>query len=183
MKNAHNAALRAGFLGVAGAIGIAASGWGGAQEAMPEVVCAAASPLPAELASWTSREPLAAAASPAGLAEAQLVIGQAVDAGLQPTRDVTYALRPEKPGGSVSHGGLYAFHITEAGHYRVALSSAAWIDVVHQGKGLVSTAHGRGPNCSGIRKIVDFTLDPGDYVLQISANAADTAALLVTRGS
>ena len=137
--------------------------------------------FPKELAAWPDRTVMKTASSPADLAKAEVRIGRAVDAALHPTPGVHYVLRPEKPGGSVSYGGLYALTVTQAGSYRVALGSAAWIDMVQDGKAVVSTAHGHGPECSGIRKIVDFTLAPGRYVLQISANASDSVPLLVTR--
>ena len=100
---------------------------------------------------------------------------------LLPTPSVHYPLQPEKPGGSVSHGGLLGFTITEAGTYRIALGSAAWIDVVRGGKPVTSTAHGHGPACSTIRKMVDFPLMPGRYILQVSANAGAGLPVLVTR--
>jgi hypothetical protein len=40
------------------------------------------------------------------------------------------------------------------------------------GAGVISSAHGHGPDCTGIRKMVDFALTPGRYTVQISANAA-----------
>ncbi len=161
-----------------------------AQEARPEATampqapsqaaCTAQAGLAAPFASWSSRRALAAAGSLEDLGTARLTLGTAVDAQLLPTGAVRYPLRPEKPGGSVSHGGLFSFHVASPGRYRVALGSAAWIDVVGGGQALVSVAHGHGPACSGIRKIVDFTLAPGDYTLQVSANAEATMGLLVT---
>jgi hypothetical protein len=135
--------------------------------------------LPTELASWPSPKPLAAAANAQGLEAATLTPGEAVDLSLRPTPDVTYALRPERPGGSVSHGGMAQVRIEKAGVYRVAISTAAWLDVLRDGKGLTSVAHGHGPDCSGIRKMVDFRLEPGSYVLQIVGNGAPTVRVLV----
>ncbi|WP_084465566.1 hypothetical protein [Sphingobium quisquiliarum] len=43
-----------------------------------------------------------------------------------------------------------------------------------------SVAHGHGPNCSGIRKMVDYSLHPGRYTLQIAANSEERLTLLVT---
>ena len=161
------------------------AGMGTASPAIvPSPIACPATPaaLPGELSGWNRRVPLAAARE-AGAAT-RLTLGTAVDGTLSPTPEVHYALRPEKPGGSVSFGGIYAFTVPTAGHYRVALGSAAWIDVIEAGdttKGLTSTAHGHGPDCSGIRKMVDFALEPGDYLLQISANADAKLPLLVTR--
>lgn len=165
-------------------------GGGAMAQDMPvskEGVSCAATPaaLPAELSGWARRVPLPAGRDAASAA--LLEPGIAVDGTLAPTTEVRYALRPEKPGGSVSFGGIFAFRVPEAGRYRVALGSAAWIDVVEtgaigkDGSGLASIAHGHGPDCSGIRKMVDFALEPGDYVLQIAANARAALPLLVTR--
>jgi hypothetical protein len=99
---------------------------------------------------------------------------------LLPTPRVAYPLRPEKPGGSVSYGGLARFTVDKAGTWRVALSTPAWVDVVKDGKASTSIAHGHGPDCSGIRKMVDYALEPGEYVLQVAANGSDKVTLLVT---
>lgn len=153
-----------------------------AQEAQSEPTCSSTPvSLPAELAAWPDRAAVKAGSDPAALEMAKIDLGHAIDAGLAPTPEVHYALRPEKPGGSVSFGGLYALNIERSGTYRVALGSAAWIDLVRDGKAISSSAHGHGPDCSGIRKMVDFALAPGTYVLQISANASSTMPLLVAR--
>lgn len=113
--------------------------------------------------------------------EATLAAGQAAHLTLLRTPEVRYPLRPEKPGGSVSYGGLVGLTITEPGTFRVALDSAAWIDMVKDGKAIASTRHGHGPACTGIRKMVDFPLQPGSYTLQIAANGAPELQLLVAR--
>ena len=63
--------------------------------------------------------------------------------------------------------------------YRIALGSGAWIDLISNGKPVISIAHGHGPACTGIRKMVDFDLKPGHYTLQISANADQQTSLLI----
>lgn len=140
-----------------------------------------AKPLPAPLAGWSAKTPLTAAVDTAGLAAAMLDAGKAVDLALRPTPNMRYALRPERPGGSVSHGGMVAFTVPAAGTYRVALGSAAWIDLVADGKALQSVAHGHGPACSGIRKMVDFALAPGNYTLQIAGNGSPEVAVMIAR--
>lgn len=147
-----------------------------AQERPP--VCAAPVALTGDLAAWASPGDRTAATDVAGLAAATLAIGEAARVKLLPTPAVRYPLRPEKPGGSVSFGGLVGLHVTAPGTYRIALGSGAWIDLVAGGKAVVSTAHGHGPDCSGIRKMVDFPLTPGDYTLQIAANGADAITVL-----
>jgi hypothetical protein len=105
----------------------------------------------------------------------------AVDLALAPTPGVTYALRPAHPGGSVSHGGMVNLTIADAGKYRIGIGSGAWIDLVRDGVSLDSVGHGHGPACSGIRKMVDFALTPGRYVLQIAGNGEATLPLIVAR--
>lgn len=72
-----------------------------------------------------------------------------------------------------------AFTITKGGRYRVALDQAAWIDVVRDGKALTSVAHGHGPNCTTIRKIVDFDLTPGAHTLKLTRIAKSEAKLML----
>lgn len=136
---------------------------------------------PAELAGWVKRDGASAATDAAGLAKAVLVPGTGVDAALSQTSALHYVVRPEKPGGSVSYGGMFAFTIAEAGTYRVALGSGAWIDVLQGTTAQVSVAHGHGPDCTGVRKMVDFKLEPGSYTLQLAANGSPTLPLLITR--
>ncbi|OJY67970.1 MAG: homogentisate 1,2-dioxygenase [Sphingobium sp. 66-54] len=137
-------------------------------------------PLPAALAPWTEPASLTAAMNAAGLEAATLPLGAAKDLALSRTPQVRYAVRPERPGGSVSHGGMARFVVVQAGVYRVAMDSAAWIDVVADGKSLESVKHGHGPDCSGIRKMVDFQLAPGAYVLQVVGNGTPGVRVLVT---
>ena len=115
------------------------------------------------------------------IGQAQLTPGRAVTLALLPTPKVTYPLRPEKPGGSVSYGGLARFTVEQSGTWRVALGTGAWVDVVKDGQAAISIAHGHGPQCSGVRKMVDYDLSPGTYTLQLAANGSDSIGLLVTR--
>lgn len=158
-------------------------GSGGASAQMadkPAAACDAPAEPPAALASWRQATPLQAVGASKALADATLTPGRAVAMALLPTPKVAYPLRPEKPGGSVSFGGLARFTVDKAGTWRVALSTPAWVDVVKDGKASTSIAHGHGPDCSGIRKMVDYALEPGDYVLQVAANGSDKVTLLVT---
>ncbi|MGE0665613.1 MAG: homogentisate 1,2-dioxygenase [Sphingomonadales bacterium] len=143
--------------------------------------CAKIPSLPAELSEWAARSPVTSSASEGGLTEARLDVGRGADAALHETGDTHYVIPPEKPGEPASHGGLFTLRIPEAGTYRVALGAKAWIDVVSGGKAVASTAHGHGPECSGIRKIVDFPLSPGLYVLQLAGAAEPSIGILVTK--
>lgn len=166
-----------------GAFGLAALGGPrlGAQEMASPPVCATPALPTGELAPWTSPVRLTAAGSEGRTSRARLAVGQAATLALLPTPDVRYPHRPEKPGGSVSYGGLARVDVAEAGVYRVALSSAAWVDLVRGGTAATSVKHGRGPGCTGIRKMVDYSLQPGRYTLQVSANGEQAVTVLVAR--
>jgi hypothetical protein len=173
--------LRALALGaLAFVTGAAAAGPADAQEA-PAPGCTAPVAPTGELAPWTTPVPLQAAETEANTSRARLPIGQAARLTLLRTPEVRYPLRPEKPGGSVSYGGLVQIDVHEAGTYRMALDSAAWIDAVRDKQAVTSSAHGHGPRCTGIRKIVDFPLTPGSYVLQIAANGQPQMTVLAAR--
>jgi len=147
----------------------------------PAAACTAPVAPTGELAPWSSPTALNAAGDDAGLRAANLPVAQAAKVTLLSTPQVKYPLRPEKPGGSVSYGGLVGVDIAQAGTYRVALSSGAWIDLVKQGKAATSVAHGHGPDCTGVRKMVDFALTPGRHTLQLGANGDAQITVLVAR--
>ncbi len=115
---------------------------GAAPPAMPpapatEAPCpATAAALPAELAAWPGAQPMTAATTVEASGNALFTPGKAAVLALASTPDVKYAIRPENPGGSVSHGGIAAIEVARAGTYRVAIDSAAWIDVVGSGRSL-----------------------------------------------
>jgi hypothetical protein len=66
--------------------------------------------------------------------------------------------------------------------FGIALDQPGWIDVSPQrGKTLASAAHGHGPSCSTIRKIVRYKLRPGTYRVVVSRLKADRARLMLVR--
>ena len=166
-----------------GALGLALLG--GDQLAAQEMTASAVCPAPVaptgELAPWTSPTAMTAAGTNARTSRARLAIGHASRLTLLRTPEVRYPHRPEKPGGSVSYGGLVRIDVPAAGTYRVALSSAAWVDLVRGGTAVTSVNHGHGPECSGIRKMVDYALQPGRYTLQVAANGDQAITVLVAQ--
>jgi len=137
--------------------------------------------LPRELAGWSAGTPLTAAAAPAELARTLIKPGHRSDLVLAPSSAVTFAAMPNKPPAPTSNSGMAIFTIAEAGTYRVALGTSAWINIVQDGKFLPSTAHSHKLSCTGIRKMVDFSLTPGNYVLQIEGAQDAKAAVLIGR--
>lgn len=81
------------------------------------------------------------------------------------------------------------FEVTTAGRYGVALDQGGWIDVIPAETGkrpiesaapaLKSVAHGHGPECSTIRKIVRFDLTPGVYRVSLAKLSKPNAKLML----
>lgn len=72
--------------------------------------------------------------------------------------------------------------IRKSGIFGVALDQPGWIDVTPaRGKPLDSAAHGHGPECSTIRKIVRYRLRPGAYRVSATKLTADRAKLMLVR--
>jgi len=139
----------------------------------PAPVCATTAAPPAGLEAW---------GAPAAVTTGPVAIGKGAGLTLQPVEKVAFARAPDRAPKPGSFGGVYPFDVATAGTYRIALDAGAWIDVVRDGKSLESVAHMEGPACSGIRKIVDFTLTPGHYALQLSnAGKAPMRVLIVPR--
>jgi hypothetical protein len=83
-----------------------------------------------------------------------------------------------KPGGATAVG----FSIDKAGAWGIALDQPGWIDVVPHAPGaqpLKSVKHGHGPECSTIRKIVRFDLQPGRYRLVLTGLTKPMAKTLL----
>ncbi len=137
--------------------------------------------LPAGLGDWNGKAALATATEAADVARAALKLGKGYEAGLRKKAEVAFSVQPEKPGGSVSYSGLFAFTVETAGDYTVVLGSAAWIDVLEDGKALEPSTFGHGPACTTIRKSVVFGLKPGVHVLQVAGNGAETLRVMVAK--
>ncbi|MDQ2878738.1 MAG: homogentisate 1,2-dioxygenase, partial [Pseudomonadota bacterium] len=120
------------------------------------------------------------AARRAGTEAALLQPGVRADVTLLPVARIVHAVPPHKAPAAGTFGGLLGIMTARAGTYRIALGAPAWIDLVGaDGKALPPVAHGHGPDCSGIRKIVDFALQPGRYVVQIDGSASATIGVMM----
>lgn len=147
-----------------------------AQDAKP--ACPA---LPPELAAWASPTPLVAATNPADLAKTIVTIGARTDLTLAPSPKVSFATAPNKAPGETTSNGMASFTVAAAGTYRIALGTSAWINVAKDGVFQKSVAHTHQFGCAGIRKMVDFTLTPGAYVLQIEGGRDAAAGVLIAK--
>ena len=80
------------------------------------------------------------------------------------------------------HQASTSVTIRKAGTFGIALDQAGWIDVAPaRGKALESSDHAHGPDCSTIRKIVQFKLKPGTYRVSLSKLTGATARLMLVR--
>lgn len=156
----------------------------GAEPAKPAPACPADPVLPPELADWGRTVP----------GETFYAYGEPREAGfptLGPARtelplhkfeSLRYWIAPERKPDPFKYGGLVPIEVKKAGRLVVALDAGAWIDLVRDAKFVASATHGHGPACSGIRKMVEFDVTPGRYVLQISsAPAASIRAMALLR--
>jgi hypothetical protein len=150
---------------------------------VPPENCTGKLPPPAGMEAWSAPRPLAAARSEADLAKAALQPGQAITAGFAPVGQVRYRVPPERADGPATFGGLYRLTVAEPGTYRVASSAAPWMDVFAPGSTApTKTAHfGHGPACTGLGKMVEFELQPGDYLLQFSESLTADPEIMVVK--
>jgi hypothetical protein len=136
-------------------------------------VCTATVAPPAGLEAWSVAP---------GMTGDVIAPGKNIALTLEPIDSVTFPLPLERKPAAGTFGGIYHVTIATAGTYRVALQNGAWVDLVRDGKSLTSVAHMEGAPCSGIRKIVDFALQPGTYIVQLSgAKTAQTRILIATK--
>lgn len=144
-------------------------------QAAPAACPATPAPTPP---GWAVMAPVKAGAT-AGTA-APLRVGSGARATLLPVGSVTLPAATAKPAVAGSSSGVFAFRVPAGGRYRVSLGAGVWVDVVADGVALRSAAHAHGPACSPIRKMVDYDLRPGRYLLQIVGGAVPTLALSIT---
>ena len=130
--------------------------------------------LPAELAGWSDQMPVTAGVKPGD--GATILLGQSARVALHPAKHLTFAQN-----GRVGSGGTLAMMVTAPGTYRIALGGRAWVDLLQDGKAVTSGAHSHGPKCSGVRKLIDFRLQPGTYTIQLSGSDTDNVTLLVAK--
>lgn len=133
--------------------------------------CPATPVLPPELADWARAaesktiygfgEPRASDWPPLGAARTALTLHRA--------ESLRYGVAPERAPDVHKFGGMVPIEVKTPGRLTVALDAGAWIDLVRDGARVKSVGHGHGPACSGVRKMVDFDVTPGRYVLQISS--------------
>ena len=131
--------------------------------------CPAKPVLPPELAGW---ERNASSKTIYGYGDARQAdwppLGAArTELSLHKFESLRYGVTPEREPDVYKFGGMVPIEVKKDGRLVVALDGGAWIDLVRDGKVVKSVTHGHGPACSGIRKMVEFEVTPGRYLLQI----------------
>ncbi len=76
---------------------------------------------------------------------------------------------------------MFVVAVPVKARYRVALGAPAWTDVLTGTAPVVAAAHGHGPMCSGVGKMVDFDLEPDRYMIQISGRDLANMPIMITR--
>lgn len=149
-----------------------------AQEPAVAEACAAIRPaFPTGFEGWSARTALEAGS---GTRDAPvLVIGRAAELRLVPLDRLAAAAPPARTADAGTTAGMALFQVARAGTYRIALGGPAWIEVVRAGRTLPAAAHGHGPACTGIRKMVDYRLAPGRYILQLTGAQATTLPVMI----
>lgn len=133
-------------------------------------VCTATVAPPAGLEAWNTAP---------GMTADAIAPGKNIALTLQPIDSVTFPAPLERKPATGTFGGVYHVTVAAAGTYRVVLQNGAWIDLVRDGKSLTSIGHMEGTPCSGIRKIVDFDLKPGTYIVQLSGAKTSQMRILI----
>lgn len=142
--------------------------------------CPAPAVLPQGLQGWAGApRALAVAASVQDARGKRATVGTVYDMALKPAAAMRYAVTPRKMPEPAGFGGLATFDIARPGRYQVAQDGHAWVDVIGTGKALASAAHGHGPACSGITKMVAYDLAPGRYVLQVAGNRGAALKVMI----
>ncbi|WP_257549525.1 homogentisate 1,2-dioxygenase [Sphingopyxis sp. DBS4] len=176
--------MKLGIFLAAGLFALEANAGAAAAPAKPVQACPANPVLPPELSDWSRAaasktiyaygEPREASWPSLGAARTRLELHR--------FESLRYASPPERKPDPFKYGGMVPIEIKTPGRLVVALGAGAWIDLVRDGAFVKSVAHGHGPDCSGIRKMVEFDVEPGRYLLQISsAPAASIDAMAILR--
>ena len=89
--------------------------------------------------------------------------------------------KPSRPG----HALAASFMVRDTGTYGIAIGGPGWIDVypaIGARSALTSSAHGHGPACSTIGKIVRYSLQPGRHRVLVSGLQNGTEKLMLVKG-
>jgi len=114
-------------------------------------------------------------------AEVPIDPGSAATVRLSPQGDLAFPVAPPLPHAPANHGAILSTDIDEPGRYHVAISAPGWIDMVRAGKALEPIADRPGASGSGVAKVLDYDLEAGHYVLELSGMAAGEVSVSISR--
>lgn len=134
-----------------------------------EPACTAKPVLPPELTGWerSSSNKTIYAYGDARAADWPALGAARTGLLLHKYESLKYWVAPDRTPDVFKYGGMVPIAIKKDGRLIVALDDGAWIDLVRDGVKVKSVVHGHGPDCSGIRKMVEFDVTQGRYLLQI----------------
>lgn len=102
--------------------------------------------------------------------------GVSTQIGLLPQSEVKFAAgRVSRKG----YAGLAAIDVPRAGTLQLVLDNKTYVDLVRGGKALDLAGEPKGHGCPGIQKALDFKVQPGRYLVQLSGSP-DRAVKLAT---
>ncbi|WP_428627240.1 hypothetical protein [Sphingopyxis sp.] len=150
----------------------------------PTALCYQVAAPPPELADWSrdaSTKTIYAYGDDLGADWSSLGAAR-TEMPLHKFESLRYGVAPGRKPDVYKFGGMVPIDVAKAGRLVVALDAGAWIDLVRDGRIVKSASHEHGPPCSGIRKLVEFDVTQGRYVLQIvNAPTASIRAMAVLR--
>lgn len=133
--------------------------------------CPTTAQLPAEWAAWATPGPAPA--------DSILSPDKAYTITLAPVAEVNLTGFDGKELPEGSRGAVFELFVPRDGTYRVTVADPMWIDLIGPDGVVESSAHGHGPDCSGLGKIVDFPVKRGTYRLELSAAEVSDSAVMV----
>lgn len=172
------------MIGAASIAVLAAAGSVSVAGAEAKASCPAKPVLPPELSGWarTSSNKTIYGYGDARAADWPPLAAARTGLALHRYESLSYWIAPAREPDPFKFGGMVPIVVKKPGRLTVALDEGAWIDLVRDGKIVKSVGHGHGPACSGIRKMVDFDVTDGRYLLQIvNAPTASIRAMAVVR--
>jgi hypothetical protein len=179
-----------------GTVSTGSNSWRRRTRHIPLIICALIAAAPAMAAEpsgcdgfkWPIGHERAVLTGPATKVESGATIGvaeTAVRLALGPQAEAKLPSPPErlpKEPDSIANrfaGYVRVGNIPVAGSYTVALSAAAWLDAIQDGKALKPAAFSGATDCEGIRKVVKFDLAAGPLLLQISSVTGNEVVLMI----
>jgi hypothetical protein len=130
-----------------------------------------------------AQAPTTVTAAKAGGGAPSLQLEKDYTLALAPQDAVTFVAKPGKPTlTDGAHAGIARFHVAEAGHYRIAMTSAHWLDVLQGTTAIKSLDFNGAHGCARPRKVVEFEFPANsDLVLQLSGAADASVDLAIVR--